>query len=147
MSEHCPQDGGFIGAAGCTHPNHRHSELVRGIMSGEPKMISAAEDTAALTEGFYANNPDGRRVGFGKKLLTHLDTHLEGDANARKARLMFAVKTVTRPAKVERDHKGFEGRTLYSKAFEKFGMVAISEKGGDTIEHVFTIIPNRRGKK
>ena len=35
MSEHCPQDGGFIGDAGCTHPNHQHSELVKGIMSGD----------------------------------------------------------------------------------------------------------------
>ena len=42
MSERCPYDGGFIGDAGCTHPNHRHSDLVRGIVSGEPKMISEA---------------------------------------------------------------------------------------------------------
>ena len=147
MSEHCPQDGGFIGDAGCTHPNHKHSELVKRIMSGEPKMISAADATAALTEGFYVKNPEGKQVGFGKKLLVHLDTHLEGNADARKTRLMFAVNTVTSPAKVEKDHKGFEGRTLYSKAFENFGMIAISEEGSDTIEHVFTIVPNRKGKR
>lgn len=48
MSEHCPQDGGFIGDAGCTHPNHQHSELVRGIMSGKASSVSEAEATAAL---------------------------------------------------------------------------------------------------
>ena len=79
MSEHCPQDGGFIGDAGCTHPNHKHSELVKRIMSGEPKMISAADATAALTEGFYVKNPEGKQVGFGKKLLVHLDTQDPAD--------------------------------------------------------------------
>ena len=147
MSEHCPQDGGFIGDAGCTHPNHQHSELVKGIMSGEPAMISPRDATAALNEGFYVKNPEGKQVGFGKKLLAHLDAHSEGDAAERKRRLKFAVNTVTSPAKVEKDHKGFEGRTLYTKAFDSFGMMAISEKGSDTIEHMFTIIPNRRGKK
>lgn len=147
MSEHCPQDGGFIGDAGCTHPNHQHSELVKGIMSGEPAMISPRDATAALNEGFYVKNPEGKQVGFGKKLLAHLDAHSAGDADERKRRLKFAVNTVTSPAKVEKDHKGFEGRTLYTKAFDSFGMMAISEKGSDTIEHVFTIVPNRRGKK
>ena len=38
MSEHCKQDGGFIGDAGCTHPNHQHSELVRGLLAAsEPR--------------------------------------------------------------------------------------------------------------
>ena len=148
MSEHCPQDGGFIGDAGCTHPNHQHSELVKGIMSGEPKTISTHDAEAALNEGFYVKNPEGKQVGFGKKLLAHLENdHLKGDADARKTRLMFAVKAVTNPDKVEKDHRGFEGRTLYTKAFDGFGMLAITERGSDTIEYAFTVIPNRRGKK
>ena len=77
MSEHCPQDGGFIGDAGCTHPNHQHSELVKGIMSGEPAMISPRDATAALNEGFYVKNPEGKQVGFGKKLLA--DLGIKGD--------------------------------------------------------------------
>ena len=49
-----------------------------------------------LKEGFYVKNPEGNRVGFGKKLLDHLDNdHLKSDADARKQRLMFAVKAVT----------------------------------------------------
>ena len=47
MSEHCPQDGGFIGDAGCTHPNHQHSELVKGIMSGKVSSVSEEDATAA----------------------------------------------------------------------------------------------------
>ena len=148
MSEHCPQDGGFIGDAGCTHPNHEHSEVVKRIISGEPKIISKVEAEAALREGFYVKNPNGKRVAFGKKLLAHLDNdHGKGDANARKTRLMFAVKTATSPNKMEKNHKGYEGRTLYTKAFNDFGMVLITEDGSDTIEYAFTVIPKRGGGK
>lgn len=148
MPNNCPQDGGFIGKSGCTHPNHNHSELVKRIISGEPKTISTKEAEAALKEGFYVRNPEGKQVGFGQKLLTHLEAHhLEGDSNARKTRLMFAVKTVTNPDKIEKNHRNLAGRTLYSKSFEKFGIIAISEKGSDTVEQIFTIVPNRKGKK
>ena len=148
MSNNCPQDGGFVGASGCTHPNHNHSELVKRIISEEPKTISTKDAEAALKEGFYVRNPEGKQVGFGQKLLTHLEAHhLEGDSNARKTRLMFAVKTVTNPDKIEKNHRNLAGRTLYSKSFEKFGIIAISEKGSDTVEQIFTIVPNRKGKK
>ena len=60
---------------------------------------------------------------------------------------MFAVKTVTNPDKIEKNHRNLAGRTLYSKSFEKFGIIAISEKGSDTVEQIFTIVPNRKGKK
>ena len=78
MSGHCPQDGGFIGAAGCTHPNHQHSELVKGIIvnampRGRLHLISEADAEAALKEVFYVNDPTGKRVGFGKGLLEHID--------------------------------------------------------------------------
>lgn len=147
MSDRCPQDGGFIGDAGCTHPNHQHSELVRGIMSGEPKMLAPRDAVTALNEGFYVKNPEGNRVGFGKKLLAHIESHDDGDANERKRRLMFAVRAVTNPDKVEKNHRGFDGRTLYTKAFTQFGMLAITEKDSDTIEYAFTIVPNRKGRK
>jgi hypothetical protein len=147
MSKNCSQDGGFIGKAGCAHPNHQHSELVKRIISGEPKTISTSDAEAALKEGFYVKNPEGKQVGFGEKLLIHLEDHLEGDSNARKTRLMFAVKTVTNPDKVEKNHRSLSGRTLYSKAFEKFGMIAISEKGSDTVEQIFTIVPKRKKKR
>ena len=148
MSKNCPQDGGFIGKSGCTHPNHQHSELVKRIISGEPKTISTREAEAALKEGFYVSNPEGKQVGFGLKLLTHLEAHhLEGDSNARKTRLMFAVKAVTNPDKVEKNHRSLSGRTLYSKAFDNFGIIAVSEKDSDTVEQIFTIVPKRKGKK
>lgn len=147
MSEHCPQDGGFIGDAGCTHPNHQHSELVKGIMSGEPKMLSPRDAVAALEEGFYVKPPEGNRIGFGKKLLAHIESHAGGDANERKRRLMFAVKAVTTPDRVEKNHRGFESRTLYAKAFDGFGMLAVTEKDSDSIEYAFTIVPNRKGRK
>ena len=148
MPNNCPQDGGFIGKSGCTHPNHNHSELVKRIISEEPKTISTKDAEAALKEGFYVRNPEGKQVGFGQKLLTHLEAHhFEGDSNARKTRLMFAVKTVTNPDKIEKNHRNLAGRTLYSKSFEKFGIIAISEKGSDTVEQIFTIVPNRKGKK
>ena len=35
MSGHCPQDGGFIGDAGCTHPNHQHSEFVKSMLEAK----------------------------------------------------------------------------------------------------------------
>ena len=80
MPNNCPQDGGFIGKSGCTHPNHNHSELVKRIISEEPKTISTKDAEAALKEGFYVRNPEGKQVGFGQKLLTHLEAHhLEGD--------------------------------------------------------------------
>ena len=148
MPNNCPQDGGFIGSSGCTHPNHNHSELVKHIISGAPKIISTKDAESALKEGFYVKNPEGKEVGFGEKLLTHLEAHhLKGDSDARKTRLMFAVKTVSNPDKVEKNHRNLEGRTLYSKSFENFGIIAISEKGNDTVEQIFTIVPKRKGKK
>ena len=146
MSERCPYDGGFIGDAGCTHPNHRHSDLVRGIVSGEPKMISAEDATAALEEGFYVSNPDGKRVGFGKRLLAHIESdtaHGPGDVKARKERLAYAVATVSRPDKVENDHRGLPGRKAYAKSFDDFGILAVSEPNGEDIELVFTYFPRR----
>ena len=155
MSEHCPQDGGFIGDAGCTHPNHQHSELVRGIVAnaaprGHLHLISEADAEAALKEGFYVKNKEGKLVGFGKKLLDHIDSdvlHSKADAAARKQRLIYAVQTVTHPDKVEKNHRSIPGRTAYAKAFDDFGILAITEPQSDTIEHVFTFFPRRGAKK
>lgn len=47
MSERCPQDGGFVGECGCTHPNHEHSELVKGLLAAGSPVIAAAERAAA----------------------------------------------------------------------------------------------------
>lgn len=147
MSGHCPQDGGFIGDAGCTHPNHQHSELVKGLLEAkEPREISSAECDAALNEGFYVNNPDGVRVGFGKRLLDHINEHPGNDAEGRKTRLLYAKDTVTAPDRVEKAHKGLEGRTAYLKSFGKFGIVALSDKDGKNLESIFTIIPKRKLK-
>ena len=155
MREHCPQDGGFIGYAGCTHPNHRHSELVKGIIvnampRGRLHLISEADAEAALKEGFYVNDPSGKRVGFGHGLLEHIDNdpdHAPEDAKARKQRLIYAVQTVTHPDKTEKNHRSIPGRTAYAKAFDDFGILAITEPESDVIANVFTYFPRRGARK
>ena len=152
MTKKCPQDGGFIGDAGCTHPNHQHSELVKKVISSStnPSMMSEADATSALTEGFYVSDPSGKRLGFGKGLLNHIDNdpnHAPGDAKARKERLQFAVATVTHPDRKETNHRMIPGRTAYTKAFKDFGIIAITEKESDAIAKVFTYFPRRGGKK
>lgn len=151
MSGRCPQDGGFIGDAGCTHPNHWHSELVRGLLSAEsPREISPADCDLALTEGFYVDNPEGKRVGFGAALDRLLNTDhasQKRDMENRKARLLYAVDAVRKPDKVDSSHKGLEGRTAYLKSFDGFGIMAIADSGGRNIEHVFNIIPKRSLRK
>lgn len=149
MSKRCPQDGGFIGESGCTHPNHKHSALVEKILSAkEPRLISVKDANNALDEGFYVKDPSGQRVGFGKALLRHLENHhTQEDSNGRKMRLQFAVKTVMAPDCVERKHRGYEGRTAYTKAFNNFGILVLSGKGTDEIEYVFDLIPKRNLRK
>lgn len=155
MSERCPQDGGFIGECGCTHPNHQHSELVKGIIvnampRGRLHLISEADAEAALKEGFYVNDPSGKRVGFGHGLLEHIDNdpnHAPEDAKARKQRLIYAVQTVTHPDKTEKNHRSIPGRTAYAKAFKDFGILAITERNTGEIEKVFTYFPRRGGRK
>ena len=154
MSGHCPQDGGFVGDAGCTHPNHRHSELVRGLVAnasprGHLSLIPAADAEAALREGFYVDGPGGARVGFGRNLLAHIEedtAHAPEDIRARKERLMYAVSTVMNPDRVEENHRSIPGRKAYAKAFDGFGILAVSEPNGEDIERVFTYFP-RRGMK
>ena len=155
MSEHCPQDGGFIGEAGCTHPNHQHSELVKGIIAnasprGHLHLISETDAESALNEGFYVPDPSGKQVGFGKGLLEHIDNdpnHSPGDAIARKQRLVYAVATVTHPDKIENNHRSIPWRTAYAKAFTDFGILAITEPESDTIARVFTYFPRRGARK
>ena len=151
MSGHCPQDGGFIGDAGCTHPNHQHSELVKRLLSAkEPREISSAECDAALKEGFYVSGQDGKRIGFGDALNRHLNVdHVSTskDIENRKKRLMYAVAAVTAPDKTDNAHQGLEGRTAYLKSFDKFGIMAVADAEGKSIEHVFNIIPKRSLKK
>ena len=152
MTEHCPEDGAFIGDAGCTHPNHEHSALVNGIVAdGKAKKlrtISEADCDAALKEGFYVDGPNGKRIGFGKSLLKHFnEDHVKKDAIGRKQRLLYAVNAVMFPAKSEDNHRSIEGRTAYFKDFDGFGIQAITSKERDTIDYVFTYIPkrNKRG--
>ncbi len=167
MTEHCPQDGGFIGDAGCTHPNHEHSPLVTGIIERsaakgyKPDFVSELEAEAALEEGFYVNGPNGKRIGFGKSLLRHFnedhdlsDPDVEAKIADRKRRLMFAINTVMRPNRSESNHRSIPGRTAYFKSFDGFGIQAITSKDGDRdmIEYVFTyftddkLAKNRKGR-
>ena len=149
MSARCPQDGGFVGDAGCTHPNHAHSALVRRIVDGarRPTRVTPAEAEAALREGFHVTNPDGVRVGFGRRLLDHIDAHGAKDAAGRKTFLQFAVDAVESPDKVDAGHRGLEGRTAYAKRFKDFSMLVVSDRETGSVEDVFTIVPKRRGGK
>lgn len=151
MSKQCPQDGGFVGDSGCTHPNHEHSALVKRLTAdGEPKMVTPDEATAALKEGFYVAAPDGKRIGFGESLLKHIEgdaNHGENDIVERKRRLMFAVKTIQQPDRVERNHRAIPGRSAYAKAFDGFGILAITGPGEGTIERVYTYFPRRSERK
>lgn len=147
MTLKCPNDGGFIGEAGCTHPNHEHSKLVNEIINAEkPYFIDPEEADKALNEGFYVQNQEGKNVGFGKNLLKHIESHDSKDAIARKKRLLFAIQTVKTADIIENNHKDIPGRTAYMKAFENFGMICITDKS-DNIEYTFTIIPKRKEKK
>ncbi len=151
MSTHCPQDGGFIGAAGCTHPHHAHSPLVKRIINAKtPRLISADNAERALREGFYVDAPNKERVGFGKNLLTHIKKsphHAQADATARLERLEFAVNTIKSPDVLERNHRDLPNRSLYVKAFKDFGIFAITEKDGLNLEQVYTFFPRRGGRK
>lgn len=148
MPDRCPKDGGFIGEAGCTHPNHEHSELVKRLLAtgDSPAEISVEDAEAALKEGFYADGPNGR-VGFGPKLLEHLDTHAPKDAEGRKKRLAFAIATVGKPDKVETKHQGLDGRTAYVRSFDGIGVLVVTDKSGKGVEDVFTFVPKRGLKK
>ena len=88
-----------------------------------------------MREGFYVDDPSGKRIGFGKGLLAHIDsdtTHSPEDAENRKRRLIYAVSTVTHPDKKEVNHRNIPGRTAYAKAFVDFGILAITEPESDT---------------
>ena len=150
MSEHCPQDGGFIGECGCTHPNHEHSELVKGLLDGEtpPAEISVDDFDKAIDEGFYVDSPGGR-VGFGKHILNDWEDgkHNPKDIENRKKRLAFAVEAVRSPDKMDDNHQGYEGRTAYVKRFEKFGVVVISDPTDHNYAVTFTYIPKRSERK
>jgi hypothetical protein len=151
MSEHCTQDGGFIGQSGCTHPNHQHSDLVKSLLGEElPRMITSPECDIALKEGFFVQGANGKRIGFGLSLDRHLNQdHVSTpkDIENRKKRLMYAVFTVKNPDKIEHSHKGIVGRTAYIKSFDSFGIMALTDEGGENIEYVFNIIPKRNLKK
>lgn len=158
MSEHCPQDGGFVGECGCTHPNHRHSDLVRKILDAKtPAFVSEEDGDKALREGFYVatNDADGktRSVGFGGKILDHWNDKREGhthdpkDVKARKERLAFAVDAVRSYDRTETNHRDYPGRRIYFKAYDRFGMTVVADPShGDRVD-AFTYIPKRGDRK
>ena len=148
MSTHCPQDGGFIGAAGCTHPRHAHSPLVKRILNAKtPTHITDAEARRALKEGFYVDLPNGERVGFGKTLLNHLDAHHHTDADARLKHLEYAIDTIRHPDGVEKKHRLIQGRTAYAKAYKNFGMLVLADTETGLVKQAFTFFPNRKGRQ
>ena len=145
MTDKCPQDGGFIGNAGCTHENHEHSPLVeRLIKATEPKEITEEEALEALREGFYVSR-DKKQLGFGKNMISHFSKPGKNpkDTKRRLELLPFAIDAV-KTGTVEERHQGLEGRTAYMKSYEKFGIMAVSDKSGKNIEYVFNIIPDRK---
>ena len=73
--------------------------------------------------------------------------HAPEDAKARKQRLIYAVQTVTHPDKTEKNHRSIPGRTTYAKAFDDFGILAITEPESNVIAKVFTYFPRRGARK
>ena len=148
MSDHCKQDGGFIGDAGCTHPNHQHSELVKGLLASKAHPISPADCEAALREGFYVNTAFNTRVGFGAQLMEHIKHHSKADQNRRKVNLLYAVATV-KSGKRGPNPKGGPGSFAYARNIDGKRFLVLTDEHGN-VEDVFDIIPRgarrRRGK-
>ncbi len=142
MSEHCPQDGGFIGDAGCTHPNHQHSELVKSLLASKPKAISPQDCDAALAEGFYVNSAFNTRVGFGNKLSVHIDHHNHKDRIRRKVNLLYAVATV-KGGRRGTNPKGGPGSYAYARNIDGRRFLVLTDEHG-IVEDVFDIIPGER---
>lgn len=145
MSGRCPQDGGFIGNAGCTHPNHQHSELVKGLLSSKPRTISPADCDAALREGFYVNTAFNSRVGFGAQLAEHIDHHNPADQRRRKINLLYAIATV-KGGKRGRNPKGGPGSFAYARNIDGRKFLVLTDEHG-IVEDVFDIIPHGRRRK
>ena len=145
MSEHCPQDGGFIGDAGCTHPNHRHSELVRGLLAAKPHPIPPRDCDAALREGFYVSTAFNTRVGFGPHLDAHIRHHSAADQNRRKANLLYAIATV-KGGKRGPNPKGGPGSFAYARNIDGKRFLVLTDEHGN-VEDVFNIIPPGRSRK
>ncbi len=144
----CPQDGGFLGDAGCTHPNHKYSAHVERLLDSarNPVPITAADAEKALNEGFYVNTATaGVRVGFGKRLLDHIGDHGATTAKERKEKLLFAIKTV-RGGKRAPNPKGGAGSFAYAKRFDEFGMLVCTDKEGH-VEEAFTFFHNPKKAK
>ena len=113
-------------------------------------MVPENDAAAALREGFYVKNPNGKQVGFGPSLLAHIENdhhHGPEDIKNRKERLLFAVETVRRPDKIDANHRNIPGRTAYAKAFKDFGVLAITGPESDTIDKMYTFFPRRGGRK
>lgn len=156
MSEHCPECGAFIGKCGCTNPKHPHSDATRELLKKEkPEKVSVEACEAALKEGFYIEDKDGNKVGFGPPLLVHIDKHhaSAADRKDRKEHLLFAIDAVRNyDARVLDERKG-EVRPTYFKRFpgqESKGIIAIGapEKSEDEgcLHYIFNIHRGRSKK-
>lgn len=139
MPEQCPQDGGFIGSCGCTHPNHEHSELVKAVLedSHDPYPIEPEQCTAALEEGFYVSTRFNTRVGFGKDLLRHLEEHDPEKADERKALLLYAVDTA-RTGRRGPNPSGEPDSFSYAKKYEDGTKILLLTDKEGIVERAFT---------
>lgn len=146
MSGHCQQDGGFVGDAGCTHPNHQHSELVRRIADGasRPTRITPREAEAALRELLRQRPGRNPHRFWGEAARSHRRARREGRGGTED---VPPVRRQCRrkPGQADKNHRGLNGRTAYAKRFGDFSMLVISDKETNSVEEVFTIVPKRGG--
>ncbi len=141
-TEHCPQCGGFIGDAGCNSPRHKYSASLTALLKAKPRDITVEEFDKALDEKFYVNTAKaGVRVGFGKRLLTHLAHHSAADQKRRKKKLLYAVATV-KSGKRKRNPQGGPGSWAYAKRFDWGKVLVLTDKNG-MVEDCFNIIPDK----
>ena len=142
MPNRCPKDGGFIGQSGCTHPRHVHSPKVQALLAEKtPHRIPVADANAALNEGFYVDNPDGARVGFGWNLKGHLDNHGFAEGLKRKESLLYAIDTVrtTRPQPSAKNN----GYLEYAKVYGSFSVLAVASPDGQLEEMITFYLPKK----
>lgn len=141
----CPQDGGFVGDDGCTHPNHIRRNLQNKVAkwAQNPSRMDPEEARKAIETGFEVTDSGGLVFTFGENLKRHLDEHSEQDRSGRYSRLQYAVAAVNSPIR-EANHRNFPGRIACCQVIDpKHIVVLLADRSGEAVT-AFDIIPGRK---
>ncbi|MGN1360348.1 MAG: hypothetical protein ACI4X9_07870, partial [Kiritimatiellia bacterium] len=141
----CPQDGGFVGEDGCTHPNHIRRNLRKKAAkwAKKPDYMDPEEARKAIETGFEVTDSSGLVFTFGESLKRHLDEHSEKDRSGRYSRLQYAVAAVNSPIR-EVNHRNFPGRIACCQVIDqKHIVVLLADRSGEAVT-AFDIIQNKK---